>query len=84
MVMPLCHLLSPGGVGWGTPLYKKYRYVRPHRVGSLSRFSLKTRIHFAILVYIKYQQVHSNKPINHLVQDLLIVDLVGASVQLNL
>ena len=53
-----------GGVGWGTPLYKPYRYVRPHRVGFLSRFSLKTRIHFAILVYIKYQQVHSNKPIN--------------------
>ena len=53
-----------GGVRWGTPLYKPYRYVRPHRVGFLSRFSLKTRIHFAILVYIKYQQVHSNKPIN--------------------
>ena len=31
----------------GTPLYKLYRYVRPHRVGFLRRFGLKTDIHFA-------------------------------------
>ena len=34
------------GVG-GTPLYKPYRYVPPHRVGFLRRFGLKTDIHFA-------------------------------------
>ena len=31
----------------GTPLYKLYRYVPPHRVGFLRRFGLKTGIHFA-------------------------------------
>ena len=31
----------------GTALYKLYRYVLPHRVGFLSRFGLKTGIHFA-------------------------------------
>ena len=31
----------------GTPLYKPYRYVPPHRVGFLRRFRLKTGIHFA-------------------------------------
>ena len=31
----------------GTPLYKLYRYVPPHRVGSLHRFRLKKRIDFA-------------------------------------
>ena len=36
---------EPGG--WGTPLYKLYRYVPPHRVGFLRRFGLKTDIHFA-------------------------------------
>ena len=36
---------SPGG--GSTPLYKPYRYVPPHRVGFLRRFSLKTGIHFA-------------------------------------
>ena len=34
--------LFPGG----TPLYKPYRYVPPHRVGFLGRFGLKTGIHF--------------------------------------
>ena len=34
--------LSPGG----TPLYKPYRYVPPHRVGFLHHFGLKTGIHF--------------------------------------
>ena len=33
--------------GGGTPLYKLYRYVPPHRVGFLRRFGLKTGIHFA-------------------------------------
>ena len=33
--------------GRGTPLYKLYRYVPPHRVGFLRRFGLKTGIHFA-------------------------------------
>ena len=40
----------PGGRGWGgggTPLYKRYRYVPPHRVGFLRRFGLKMSIHFA-------------------------------------
>ena len=36
---------NPGGEG--TPLYKLYRYVPPHRVGFLCRFVLKTGIHFA-------------------------------------
>ena len=36
---------SPGG--GGTPLYKPYGYVPPHRVGGLRRFGLKTGIHFA-------------------------------------
>ena len=30
-----------------TPLYKLYKYVPPHRVGSLRRLSVKTGIHFA-------------------------------------
>ena len=34
---------SPRG---GTPLYKLYRYVPPHRVGFLRRFGLKTGILF--------------------------------------
>ena len=33
--------------GGGTPLYKLYRYVPPHRVGFLRRFDLKSGIHFA-------------------------------------
>ena len=36
-----------GGEGGGTPLYKLYRYVPPHRVGFLRRFGLKTGILFA-------------------------------------
>ena len=35
---------TPGG---GTPSYKLYRYLPPHRVGFLGRFGLKTSIHFA-------------------------------------
>ena len=31
----------------GTPLYKLYRHVPPHRVGVLRRLGLKTGIHFA-------------------------------------
>ena len=31
----------------GTPSYKPYQYVPPHRVGFLGRFGLKTGIHFA-------------------------------------
>ena len=37
--------LKPGG--GGTPLYKPYRYMPPHRVGFLSCFGLKTGIHFS-------------------------------------
>ena len=33
--------------GGGTPLYKLYMYVPPHRVGILCRFGLKKGIHFA-------------------------------------
>ena len=36
---------APGG--GGTPLYKAYRYVPPHRVGFLLRFGQKTGLHFA-------------------------------------
>ena len=38
--------LLPPGEG-GTPLYKPYRYVPPHREEFLRRFGLKTGIHFA-------------------------------------
>ena len=37
----------PGVGGGGTPLYKLYRCVSPHRVGFLRRFGLKTGINFA-------------------------------------
>ena len=40
--MPAWETLEPGG----TPLYKLYRYVPPHRVGFLRRFGVKTGIHF--------------------------------------
>ena len=40
-----------GGGGRGTPLYKPYRYVPPHRVGSLRRFGLKTVIHALCLFW---------------------------------
>ena len=43
----LSFLRSGLGGGGGTPLYKLYRYVPPHRVGFLRRFGLKTGIHFA-------------------------------------
>ena len=33
--------------GGGTPLYKLYKHVPPHRVGFLRRFGLKTGIRFA-------------------------------------
>ena len=33
--------------GGGTPLYKPYRYVPPHRVEFLRCFGLKTGVHFA-------------------------------------
>ena len=36
---------QPGG-GEGTPLYKLYTYVPPQRVWFLSRFGLKTGMHF--------------------------------------
>ena len=48
--VPLLHIsetlvkAKPPG---GTPSYKPYRYVPPHRVGFLRRFGLKTGIHFA-------------------------------------
>jgi len=34
------------GEGWGTPLYKLYRYVPSHLVGFWRRFGLKTGICF--------------------------------------
>ena len=34
-------------MGGGTPLYKPYWYLPPHRVGFLPRFGLKTDIHLA-------------------------------------
>ena len=46
---PLSFTVVPGG--GGTPLYKLYRYVPPHRVGFIRRFGLKTGIHFAHLVW---------------------------------
>ena len=42
-----CNQETPRGGGGGTPLYKPYRYVPPHRVGFLRRFGLKTGVHFA-------------------------------------
>ena len=45
-----CHTgftLSSAPGGGGTLLYKLYRYVPRHRVGSLRRFGLTTGIHFA-------------------------------------
>ena len=42
--MPAWATLEPGG--GGTPLYKLYRQVPPHRVGFLRRFGVKTGIHF--------------------------------------
>ena len=40
--------IDPPAPGGGvTPLYKLYKYVPLHRVGFLSRFGLKTSIHFA-------------------------------------
>ena len=39
-------LEQSGRGGGGTPLYKLYRYVPPHRVGFLRRFGLETGIHF--------------------------------------
>ena len=38
--------LSRGGGRGGSPLYKLYRYVAPHRVGFLRRFGLKAGIRF--------------------------------------
>ena len=38
--------------GGGTPLYKPYRYVPPHRVGFLRRFGLKTGIHFGVYILV--------------------------------
>ena len=45
------HPKGGGGGGRGTPLYKPYRYVPPHRVGSLRRFGLKTVIHALCLFW---------------------------------
>ena len=42
-----CVSLSVIVRGGGTPLYKPYRYVPPHRVGFLRRFGLRTGIDFA-------------------------------------
>ena len=39
--------LGGGGGRRGTPFYKPYRYVPPHRVGFLRRFGLKTGRDFA-------------------------------------
>ena len=39
--------LSPYPGEGGTPLYKPYRYVPPHRVGFLRRFGLKTGLRFS-------------------------------------
>ena len=41
--LPDCRACSPGG----TPSYKLYRYVPPHRVRFLRRFDLKRGKHFA-------------------------------------
>ena len=40
-----------GGRRRDTPLYKPYRYVPPHRVGSSRRFGLKTVIHALCLFW---------------------------------
>ena len=45
------HPKGGGGRRRDTPLYKPYRYVPPHRVGSLRRFGLKTVIHALCLFW---------------------------------
>ena len=47
ILSPWNHILRPPRGGGATLLYNPYRYVPPHRVGFLRRFSLKTGIHFA-------------------------------------
>ena len=48
MKLAVTHATSPfNPLAGGTPLYKLYRYVPPHRVAFLRRFGLKTGIHFA-------------------------------------
>ena len=44
LAMLLAENVNPPG---GTPLYKPYRYVPPHRVGFLHRYGQKTGLHFA-------------------------------------
>ena len=43
----ICPEVSTNTRGRGTPIYKPYSYVPPHRVGFLRCFGLKTGIHFA-------------------------------------
>ena len=45
------HPKAGGGRGRDTLLYKPYRYVPSHRVGSLRRFGLKTVIHALCLFW---------------------------------
>ena len=47
MIWSLCSHLIRTIPGRGSPLYKLYRFVPPHRVGFLHRFVLKTGKHFA-------------------------------------
>ena len=55
--------LAPGG--WGTPLYKPYRYVRPQepqKVGFLHSFGLKTGIelpHFVLESGMVFEETKS-------------------------
>ena len=47
MLIFICPEVITNTRGRGTPIYKPYSYVPPHRVGFLRCFGLKTGIHFA-------------------------------------
>ena len=45
-----------GGGGGGTPLYKQYRYVPPHRVGFLRRLGLEIKSNHCVKCLTTYVQ----------------------------
>ena len=49
--------MGGGGGEGGTPLYKLYRYVPPHRVGFLRGFGLKTGIRIYTLPILVWNRV---------------------------
>ena len=49
-------LQNPRGGGGGTPLYKQYRYVPPHRVGFLRRLGLEIKSNHCVKCLTTYVQ----------------------------